>query len=659
MPDDEPTMTLHHAIYGSATGLGDFGILASTAGLDERVRSTISYYANLEGSARSTPFEPIFSFYTLGAGLWAFSRTLCLGPTPRGNDYLVHAIVLDAAALARIDYQLFALADARLFTSRKPVAGSVLVPVPDPGAASRAFRFDYAAIASCIRALARAPLRLRMDDDREAAEVCREIHESLPPDDRVATTFCTRFSYGRNLGFELAAFVEADEPRVRETAPGAVVTGFPPPAAAPDLFDRWTSRFRGQPDFDLVGLSVRGDVREAFALIEGVSQLRRWTAHDAEPDMNVLGKAAALVLRKENRGRDVVQGVLPGALAVDLAGRVRGASTFEECARLCDEMAPAVRRAAVEWLRALKTTPAELWMAEMLLLLPDAPLAELAEALRRTQLATIYTQNANAFRAFVTALLSRIRVRFGVDGAAVAAAAAPLLAADRDALLGYVRAMEETVARDTDRARQEAWLLAIVRDVFSQAGIAAAIPARIILTNDLLPSIDDAEVETFAPAFFVMEEKLASVLAATAASQRPVLYRALANVAQARLREGWTAETPAAAEVLRRLLLGGIEARTHPSQLTIIAFLASTVVPARDVASVIEHIAASGPTPSQAALLVRTVQTLGRRGAKDARISRGTLTTLLEAARRRRPPQTLWSRLGWYLRMRTLTEIAR
>ena len=76
--------TLPHAIYGSATGLGDYRILASTAPFDDRLRSTIIYYANLEGSARSTPFEPIFSFYSLGDNRWAFSRTLCLGATPRG-----------------------------------------------------------------------------------------------------------------------------------------------------------------------------------------------------------------------------------------------------------------------------------------------------------------------------------------------------------------------------------------------------------------------------------------------------------------------------------------------------------------------------------------------------------------------------------------------
>ena len=59
-------MTLPHAIYGSATGLGDYRILASTAPFDERLRSTIIYYANLEGRARSTPF-----------------RGECLVPSPR------------------------------------------------------------------------------------------------------------------------------------------------------------------------------------------------------------------------------------------------------------------------------------------------------------------------------------------------------------------------------------------------------------------------------------------------------------------------------------------------------------------------------------------------------------------------------------------------
>ena len=102
-------------------------------------------------------------------------------------------------------------------------------------------------------------------------------------------------------------------------------------------------------------------------------------------------------------------------------------------------------------------------------------------------------------RPFLSALFARMRDRFGADGARVAAAAAPLLSGD--ALLGYVRAMEETGSRD--------WLLAIVREV---SGIAPAIPARIILSNGLLPAMTDAELATFAPAFFVLEEKLAHVV---------------------------------------------------------------------------------------------------------------------------------------------------
>jgi hypothetical protein len=644
-------MTLPHAIYGSATGLGDYRILASTAPFDDRLRSTIIYYANVEGSARSTPFAPIFSFYALGENLWAFSRTVCLGPTPRGNDYLVHAIVLDAAALARLDYKPFALADAHLFASKKPAEGSVLKPLSldsVAGVGRWAFGSSRSAeIASCLRVLSRGPLRLRMTDD--AAEVCREIHESLPPDDRLSTTFCTRFSYGRSLAFGLAAFAPEDESRVRETAPNATLVDFPPPGtAAPDLFGRWTSEIRGQADFDLIGLSVLRDVREAFALIDGVRQLRLWTSHEMA-DVQGLEKAAALVLRKENRGREVVQGVLPGALAVDLVARVRAGESFDEGVRLCSEIEPPVRRAAVRWLRELKTTPAEVWMAEMLLLLTDGSLAEVAEGLKRVQLAP---------RPFLATLLARMRDRFGAEGASVAAAAAPLLAGDRDALLAFVRAMEETASRDSDRARQTAWLLAIVRDVYAKAGIAPAIPARIILNSGLLSSVTDAELETFGPAFFVLEEKLANVLATTPAADRPALYRALANVTQTRLREGWTPASPAAAEVLRRVLSGGAEAGAETAHLTVIAFLATAQGNAdpHEIVRVIEHVARSGVTESQASLLLRALQSLAP-GSEDAvTVHRGTLVALYQAARRR-PPQNVWSRLSWHLRMRTLSEV--
>jgi hypothetical protein len=319
-----------------------------------------------------------------------------------------------------------------------------------------------------------------------------------------------------------------------------------------------------------------------------------------------------------------VQSVLPGAFAVDLVRRVRAGEAFDPF-----EVEPAVRRAAVQWLRELKTTPAEAWMAEMLLLVADGSLAEVAEGLKRVQLAS---------RAFLSTLFARMRDRFGAEGARVAAAAAPLLSGD--ALLGFVRAMEETGSRD--------WLLAIVRDV---TGIAPAIPARIVLTSGLLSTITDAELEKFGAAFFVLEEKLANVLANTPAAERPALYRVLADVAQLRLREGWMPRSASAVDVVRRVMVGGVEAGVENAHLTIIVFMMAAgrrLLSRRDAGVPLQHIARNGVTPEQAALLLRIVRLVD--------VDRTTLIVLRETARRR-PPQNVWNRLRWHLRMRSLSEV--
>ncbi|HEU4888350.1 MAG TPA: hypothetical protein VFV49_10715, partial [Thermoanaerobaculia bacterium] len=215
-------------------------------------------------------------------------------------------------------------------------------------------------------------------------------------------------------------------------------------------------------------------------------------------------------------------------------------------------------------------------------------------------------------------------------------------------LLAYVRAMEETGSRE--------WLLAIVRDVFANTGIAPAIPARIILTNNLLSAVTDAELASLGGAFFVLGEKLAGVLAGTPASERPALYHVLADVMQKRLGEGWTPRSNAATEVLRSVMVGGAEARASNAHLTVIAFFAA--MGRRDaarsggedagVSKVIEHIARTGVTEAQAALPIRIVRSVA--------VDRATLIALREAARRR-PPRNVWNRLSWHLRMRTLSEV--
>ena len=75
--------------------------------------------------------------------------------------------------------------------------------------------------------------------------------------------------------------------------------------------------------------------------------------------------------------------------------------------------------------------------------------------------------------------------------------------------------------------------------------------------------------------------------------------------------------------------------------LTILAFFAPHRV-------VLEHIARNGVTPEQAALLLRVLRTVP--------VDRTTLIVLRETARRR-PPQNVWNRLRWHLRMRTLSEV--
>jgi hypothetical protein len=645
-------MNLEHAIYGSASGLGDYQILAASPRFDDRLRAAVGRYANLEWSALTTPFAPIYSFYAIANNLWAFAQTRYLGPTTRGNDYLVHAIVFDAAALAQLDARPFLLVSA--FASQKPaqkalaplefiVSEEVRVTAPLPGPA----------VAASLRALAKGPLRLRVDTD-EAAAICRDLHEALPPSDRMRTTFCTRFSYGRSLDFRLAAFAGADEDRLRAQATDATIIAWPPPeSATPDLFDRWTNEVRGQADLDLVGPSILRDAGEAFALLDGVRKLRLWTAGESQQaaDVVALERSAALVLRPENRRRANVQPMLPGALAVDLCNRVRAAQTFDESARISGEMPAGVRSGAVQWIRQLSATPAEAWMAELLLLLPDAPLPQIADALKRADLAT---QNANTYRAFLTTILAGIRERFDVTGALAVASIARDL--PPDALRNLVGVMEETAARDSDRTRQAGWLLAIAR----AEGVAPAVAARIVLANNLLPSLKERELAALAQAFFAMEEKLAQALASLA--EGSALHCALAAVLAERLKHAWTPRTAAAADVLRRIFLGAsagdFDAATA-AHLTAAAFLAATTLPramraelSAAIVILIDRLAARDVTTAQAVLLLRALQRLGRVDVK-----RRTLNTLLDAARARRP-DSVWNRLRRHLRLSAYPEAA-
>ncbi|MDP9190656.1 MAG: hypothetical protein M3P06_03025 [Acidobacteriota bacterium] len=672
---------LEHAIYGSVSGLRDYRILAASAGFDDRFRQTVVHYASLEGSALSERFPPIFNFFRIGSKHWAFSRSIYLGPTSRGNDYLVHTIVLNEDALERIDYKPFRLADAGDFGSEKPAQGTILLPIdPDavPVRAVSAPRIDTAAIAACLRALARRPLRLRVSDDADAAGICRAIHESLPPTDRMNTAFCTRFSYGRQLDFQLAAFVAADQARTREHAGGnAELANFPPPsAAAADVYDQWVGEVRDNPDFDLVELSILAAPRKTFAQLEGVRKLRLWTEHDAAPpagDLRELEESAALVLHPRNRNRASMQGLLPGALAVNLARQVEEAlrtrQTFEQCARDCSEMRPLVRRDAARWIRTVSAAATQAWIAEMLLLLPDADLAAVMDTLgRRGLLAQLQGESSVSARSFLGTVMARLRDRFVTEGASAIASFAVGIAAERDVLSSIVRVMEET-ARHADRARQVAWLLAIVRGVARQTGLAGEVPARILLANGLLPLIDDPEESAaFAPALFAMEEKLAAALAS--APQSIAMYYALADVAHGKLLHAWTPSTPSAIDVLNLLLLGASARTAFDAQsatavrLTTISFMAAMlpsetrVALSTSIVTTVARLVRAAVSEMQAVLLIRTLRKLSRGSAQGILVPRKTALGLRNAVRSRTWTGTFENGLCWQLGVDTLSVAA-
>jgi hypothetical protein len=642
-------MILEHAIYGSETGLGDYRILATSPRFRERLRARVEYYSNLEWSAVAGAFVPTFSFYSLGDRLWAFARTVYLGPTVRGSEYLVHTLVLDGPSLAQIEYRPFALAAE--FSSQKPAR-----PLPsltfNGSVVNFSKKLPNPVIAASLRALSRGPLYLRADPG-DAEQICRDIHESLPPTDRMRATFCTRYSYGRHLDYQLSAFVAADEERLRAQTSNATIVAHPPPSAAtPDLFDRWMREVCSEPDFDLVGPSILRDAPDAFALLGGVRDLRLWTSKGgaATDDTSALEKSSALVLAPENCDRPSIQPIVPGALAVEICRRVRNAETFAETAELSRARPSEIRRAAAQWLGQLRTEPTEAWMADLLLRLPDAPLDELVESLKRTDL---LDRSAGAYRAFLSTIFTGLRDRFGVAaGSGVASIIGDLSSA---AIRHFVQATEETAKSDADGARRAGWLLALVR----ARAIPAAVAGRIVLSNDLLTSLRDDELMTLAPALFGMEEGLAQALPSI--PEGSTLDRALASVLRERLQTAWKPRTPFGSEILRRILLGASTvpfARATAVDLTAAAFFIGTIFPRESradlrgsIATLVDRLADAGLTPVQASLLIRALVGVG-----SVKVKRGTLVSLIRQALCRRPKE-IWSFPRRHLRLRRLREV--
>jgi hypothetical protein len=397
-----------------------------------------------------------------------------------------------------------------------------------------------------------------------AANVCRVIHDALPPSDRAHMTFCSRFSYGRRLNFRLAAFASGDESEVRAQAGDAVFELWPPAAGrVADAFDRWMAADRVA--WDVAGVSLLRDPQAAARILVDIERLRQCAAGTlamSEDDLRALRPAAQVVMRPENQrltgDRDVLTGAAVVALWTHVHDVFEKGAPLRDCAAMCRTLEPRVRDAALRAIRQMSAPTIRSWIAEMLLILPHAPLEPIELALNghaaeSAPLVALCRKQRQIYDAFAERLLSELRDRFGSAGVEAAVRVAETLADDRDAVVGFVRAMEAAAAGDQDRDRQVAWLLAIVRDLPRRIDLPPEAAARIILAFDLLPDVDDIPMlERVLPALFNQATKLTKALALVGSA--PILACLLQFAPRELRRTRWdTADTRA----LVLALLGG------------------------------------------------------------------------------------------------------
>lgn len=618
---------LEHAIYGSSGGLGDYRILASSAGLDGGARAKIAYYSSLDGSALSSEFAPIYSFFALTEERWAFTRTVYAGATPRGSDYVVHAIVLGRDALARLDYKPFTLSDAGFFLALKPPRDSVLSPLAleEENEAAGFARPALPAIAFSLRVLSKGVLRLRISEGMDAVAVCRAIHESLPPADRMKATFCTRFSYRRALDLRLAAFIPADDAIIEEQKSGAMIVATLPanPATPGDVYDRWVREVYGQPELELIGPSLLERPAEALASIENVRRLRQWTGGESSTfELDDLRDAAVVVLHPLNRDRPSIQPLLPGAVAVTLCTTVAAALTssaaFENGARMVMEIGPRIRSEAARWIEHVRVEPLHAWSAELLLRLPDATLDTIGRLLVRADGSRPYlallSSSKSGSQPLLAAVLPRLRRRFDPDATSLIVVVIDALVAERDAVIEFVSASERAAAGDPESA-QQVWLTALVTALARHPSL-HSIAARIVLSNELLASLPMELLDRLAPSLYATPDKLAPALAENAL---PALNVSLARVAYQELSHGRFPRKRSALQVLQRVLAGCSVAlrqghTSHAARITALLFLAATVPDRSTRAALREALAVTAaalielkPDALQAAVLLRAL----------------------------------------------------
>jgi hypothetical protein len=296
---------LEQAIYGSRSGDRDYRILAASPGVARADRDLLEQHANLGGSALTGErVESIYAAFPLDprSGRHAFTRAVVLGRGGRGNDYLVHALILSPALLQTLRGDLFLLDDAGLFGERKPEGEELPAPDLDSGrwelasrracGADRPMEVGLENLAPLLAALAEGPLAVQVSEGTLGLALCRALLSALPPDDRVSLGFCSRFCQPRALPYRFSAFVPEDRPLAERYLRGAVR-----PLGAPGdgPIAQWLAAAKVGIE-PVSGLSLLRDPERAVAQVRSLETLPEPGLRRARAREGALARASEQVL---------------------------------------------------------------------------------------------------------------------------------------------------------------------------------------------------------------------------------------------------------------------------------------------------------------------------------------------------------------------------
>jgi len=315
------TLAIRQVYYGSNTGRSNYQILCASPGVSDETLRMVDQHANLGGSALAgAQPDPIHAFYKLGQGQMAYAVTGFPSAEmgPRGNDYLVHALILNEEVLSLLKGQIFLL--SHFFqTQKKPEKNQLLNPILisrseyeakalSPGNTWLKPGFSDEFLAFLLTRLSMGPVAALSKKPEQNMALCRSLFALLTPDDRMNFSFCTHFSYNRHLNYKFVLFPEQDRDLAEryQSRGSAIIEKLSWPENSEmnkDRMLRWIERVRDDME-PLFGFSLLSGVRDALELDQALTAVNGWMGKDGgESPLNRLDPKVRELLLKIGRDR--------------------------------------------------------------------------------------------------------------------------------------------------------------------------------------------------------------------------------------------------------------------------------------------------------------------------------------------------------------------